>query len=269
MKYALLNDKKIEATSGGKGVCPICESELVAKCGEVKVHHWAHKGKRDCDPWWENETEWHRSWKNKFPAEWQEVVQFNKDENGEKHIADVKTEEGWVLEFQHSYLQPEERRLRNEFYSKLIWVVDGLRRKTDLAQFERKLEKGRIISNDSLLQIRQIQFSEECRLLREWQKTDALVFFDFKAIEDPRQIPLWLLLHEVLDGEVYACTFPREHFIKLHNENQFDEVFRNIILKIKKELVLSIAIKAQRSQRSSGLSSPSSRRPFRRRHRRF
>ena len=52
--------------------------------------HWAHRGSRFCDPWWENETEWHRSWKGQFPVNWQEVV--HQAETGEKHIADVKTE---------------------------------------------------------------------------------------------------------------------------------------------------------------------------------
>jgi len=49
MRFALLNDKRIEATKGAKGVCPCCGSELVAKCGEIKVHHWSHKKK--CDDW--------------------------------------------------------------------------------------------------------------------------------------------------------------------------------------------------------------------------
>jgi len=57
------------------------------------------------------------------------------DEKGEKHIADVKTKNGWVLEFQHSYIKPEERNYRNAFYSKLVWIIDGLRRKTDRIQF--------------------------------------------------------------------------------------------------------------------------------------
>lgn len=52
MKFALINGIKEEATKGAKGLCPICDSELVAKCGEVKINHWAHKGKRMCDPWW-------------------------------------------------------------------------------------------------------------------------------------------------------------------------------------------------------------------------
>ena len=136
MRFALLNDERIEATKGAKGLCPSCGSELVAKCGEIKVHYWSHKKKCD-DYWWENETEWHRNWKNEFPREWQEVI--HKDESGEKHIADVKTDEDWVVEFQHSAIASEERNSRDQFYKKLIWVVDGTRRKTDVKQFQKVL----------------------------------------------------------------------------------------------------------------------------------
>ena len=144
MKFALLNDKRIEATKRAKGVCPSCGSELVAKCGEIKVHHWSHKKKCD-DYWWENETEWHRNWKNKFPKEWQEIIQ--KDESGEKHIADVKTSSGWVIEFQHSAIAREERDSRDYFYNKLIWIVDGTRRTTDIKQFDSLIDYTRTIAN--------------------------------------------------------------------------------------------------------------------------
>ncbi len=56
MKYALVNGEKKEATKRAKGKCSSCGSNLIAKCGEFKVNHWAHKGNRNCDPWWENET---------------------------------------------------------------------------------------------------------------------------------------------------------------------------------------------------------------------
>ena len=129
MKYALVNGESAEATKGTIGDCPNCGAELMARCGDLKIHHWAHKGNRTCDPWWENETEWHRSWKGNFAKEWQEVVHI--DETGEKHIADVKTQNGWVMEFQHSFLQKTERQSRNTFYKKMVWVVNGTRRKND------------------------------------------------------------------------------------------------------------------------------------------
>jgi competence CoiA-like predicted nuclease len=176
MKFALIDGKKTEASKGAKGLCPSCGSELVAKCGEVKVHHWAHKGSRTCDPWWENETIWHRSWKGQFPIDWQEVIHF--DVNGEKHIADVKTEYGWVIEFQHSFLNLEERRAREAFYTNLVWIVDGLRRKRDKSQFQKVLNEGAVVSKEPL--ILRVRFPEECRLLKEWLDCSAPVFFDFQ-----------------------------------------------------------------------------------------
>lgn len=236
MKFALLNDKKIEATKGAKGFCPSCGSELIAKCGEIKVNHWAHKGNRNCDPWWENETEWHRSWKNQFPSQWQEVVHFS--DNGERHIADVKTQTDWVLEFQHSFLNAEERHSRNSFYVKLIWIVDGARRKTDIPQFEEALRGGNVLANHAPLQIRLIHFPQECRLIREWHNDDALVFFDFQQTQEVSQSVLWLLFPRISDSVAFISTFPRRLFVELHNTNGFDQVLKDTILPLHQELIM-------------------------------
>jgi hypothetical protein len=73
---------------------------MVAKCGPRVMHHWAHAGRRNCDPWWENETPWHREWKNLFPEDCREVSHTAPD--GEVHRADIKTPAGIVIEVQHS-----------------------------------------------------------------------------------------------------------------------------------------------------------------------
>ncbi len=74
MKFALVNGERSAPTPRTVGQCPTCGSELIAKCGERKVWHWAHKAIRHCDRWWESETEWHRAWKDKFRGEWQEII---------------------------------------------------------------------------------------------------------------------------------------------------------------------------------------------------
>lgn len=232
MKFALVNGNKVEATKGANGECPCCGSDLIAKCGELKVHHWAHKGSRKCDKWWENETEWHRSWKNYFPVEWQEIVQF--DENGEKHIADVKTESGWTLEFQHSFLKSEERQARNDFYSKLVWVVDGTRRPTDKKQFEKILnESNRLPTNIPIIKP---HFPDECRLLKEWSIGGSLVFFDFSGMEREDNSMLWFLFPNATTEEAYLSPFSQKNFIELHNDNGFESLFNNTILPIDTEL---------------------------------
>jgi competence protein CoiA len=204
MKFALANGERQQAQPNLSGDCPGCGGPMVARCGEVRVHHWAHKGRRYCDPWWEPETEWHRNWKNRFPESWQEIVHHAED--GERHIADVKTDAGWVVEFQHSYIKPVERRSREAFYKQLVWVVDGLRRKRDGPQFQKAWEEGRPVGRTLVRRA----FSDECRLLREWAGSPAPVFFDF-GVEN-----LGWLRALRSDGPVYILPFPRSQFIESH-----------------------------------------------------
>lgn len=206
MKFALVDGQRQEARPNLSGQCPACDRVMISKCGEVKVWHWAHKGRRTCDPWWENETEWHRDWKGQFPVSWQEIVQ--KDDRGEKHIADVKTDRGWVIEFQHSYIRPEERRARDAFYTKLIWVVDGARRKRDSAQLLDAWEGGVPVGVRS--HIRRIR-ADECMLLREWSGSSAPTFLDLG-----KERPLACLVTTSASGWAYVAPFPRAEFVHIH-----------------------------------------------------
>ena len=47
---------------------------------------------------------------------------MHRADDGEKHIADVKTDQDCVIEFQHTYIKPDERRSREEFYKNIVWV---------------------------------------------------------------------------------------------------------------------------------------------------
>lgn len=97
---------------------------MTAKCGPVKIHHWAHLRRADCDPWWEPMTQWHLNWQNEFPPEWREKI-FRDEYSGEFHRADIHTPQGLTIEFQHSALSLNELESRNAFYKKLIWVVNA------------------------------------------------------------------------------------------------------------------------------------------------
>lgn len=175
MRFAQLEKKRIEATPGAVGFCPACGAQLVAKCGTKNIWHWAHRGRRHCDHWWEPETEWHRSWKDRFPADWQEVP--GRDADGELHIADVKAPSGFAVEFQHSAIKWEEARKRTLFHAPMIWVVDGLRRKTDKRQFDKAIRSDRGYEIDGRTRW---QFSPfELRLIGEWWELGAIVAFDF------------------------------------------------------------------------------------------
>src|SRR5712671_2207782 len=137
MRYALAGGQRVEAYAGGRGMCRRCNGEVIARCGTRRVAHWAHRGMRDCDTWAEKETDCHRAWKNNFPAECQEFIQHD-GQSGERHIADVRTPHGLVIEFQHSHLKPLERTARERFYGNMVWVVDGTHLQRDYPRFYRR-----------------------------------------------------------------------------------------------------------------------------------
>ena len=116
---------RLEPTPKAKGFCPACGCPVVAKCGEILTWHWSHLAK-DCDPWYEPESIWHRQWKEQFPSDWREVVIG-------KHRADVQTPKG-IIEFQASCISASEIQERENFYQKMVWVV-----KADAFDFEKKL----------------------------------------------------------------------------------------------------------------------------------
>jgi competence protein CoiA len=176
MKFAIFENDRIEATPRAIGFCSGCGSQLLAKCGPKTTWHWAHKGKRHCDTWWEPETEWHRNWKDKFPKEWQEVSA--RDAKGELHIADLKSPNGFVVEFQHSNIDPEEAKKRTSFYAPMIWIVDGVRRKTDKKQFESAIRHNLEYDETARLAKWRIPF-DDVGIVKDWHELDAIVVFDF------------------------------------------------------------------------------------------
>lgn len=108
--------------SGQRANCPHCGHSVIAKCGDIYMWHWQHATGQLCDPWKEHETAWHREWKSKFPPAWQEVIIRKGDE---KHVADVRTSAGLVIEFQNSSIAPSTIRIREDFYENMIWVVNA------------------------------------------------------------------------------------------------------------------------------------------------
>lgn len=142
MKFSTVNGQRVAPFPKGKGICPFCGSDVIAKCGNQKLWHWAHSVKRTCDPWWENETQWHRDWKGHWKEEFQEVVQFD-SRTGEKHIADVINQDGFVLEFQNSPMSDDELSSREQFYGDMAWVVNAM-------SFAANIEFGAKLPNPEL-----------------------------------------------------------------------------------------------------------------------
>lgn len=259
MKFALVDGEREEAQPNASGKCTVCGHPMVAKCGEVKVWHWAHKSAPPCDSWWEGETEWHRDWKGNFPARWQEIAQL--DRSGERHIADVKTAHGWAIEFQHSFLNPEERRSRDTFYQKLVWVVDGTRRKRDKLQFMSAWELGSMVGHNE--QIRRVS-SYSCAILKEWAESNKPVFFDFGNAET-----LWWRFAWGAGEVFYIAQVSKKAFVDLHVSG-LTQVERDTFGEVAASLIAQVSRYESESRRRSmaelvrGLRRPRARRPSRR-----
>jgi len=107
--------------------CPTCGSPVIPRKGEVRRHHFAHKGGGSCADGWSrsyDNSEWHHLWQERFPRENQEITLTL----GEvRHRADVLTETT-VVDFQRSALTPEQFNERNTFYQdldyKVVWLYD-------------------------------------------------------------------------------------------------------------------------------------------------
>lgn len=178
MRFALIDNKLVEASPGLKGLCPGCVQAVNAKCGTLRIHHWAHRNNKVCDDWWEPETLWHRSWKSNFPREWQEI--FLPDERtGEKHVADVRTSHGLVIEFQHSHIDTKERTSRENFYKNMVWVVNGTRVKRDYPRFAKAKKE---FCNTNKPGIFLANFPDEC-FPSNWLGSSVPVIFDFRGTE--------------------------------------------------------------------------------------
>lgn len=236
MKYALVNNQRVEAQKGMKGICPVCKQPVIAKCGQFKVNHWAHSKSNNCDSWWESETEWHRAWKNLFPEEWQEVIAYD-EKTGEKHVADIKTDQGFVIEFQHSHIRPEERISRESFYKNMLWVVDGTRLKLTFPRFYKAFHNGNIhlIPKTNIFYL---YYADEC-IPKEWLNCNVPVIMDFKNSTHHEHLKilkdgevksfLWCILPIKSNSLTILYQLDREEFIKYNTSGGLVFHYQNII----------------------------------------
>ena len=167
---------------------------MVAKCGRYVRWHWAHNARMTCDPWQESETDWHRYWKDAFPIDCQEVVHVD-DRTLEKHIADVRTPKGFVVEVQHSSIGDNEARSREGFYKNMIWIVDARHLSGWFC-----LGMAHDLANCCPMMYR-IQWWGTSRLLEKWSQSSVHVYFDVmnSAVEyDDDDGKLWFLPRETV-----------------------------------------------------------------------
>jgi len=111
---------RIRPNKSDDGFCVACGKPMIAKCGNINIHHWSHYSNSDhCD--YENETQWHLWWKSLLPDENIEVMV---ERNGVRKITDARLNNGIHVEFQHSPISSQEIKERESHYMNMIWIFD-------------------------------------------------------------------------------------------------------------------------------------------------
>lgn len=128
LRYAV-NDKGeriIPTTSGERALCPLCNSPVLGKCGQIVKWHWAHLSGPDCDPWTKDLTLWHIGWQNFLRDHRKAEIEKPLKTHWASHRADAVLPDGRIIELQRSSISPRDIELREDFYgAKLTWVFDA------------------------------------------------------------------------------------------------------------------------------------------------
>lgn len=105
----------------GRATCECCGGLLIAKCGKIVTHHWAHEAKDDCDPWSEPIGPWHLWWQDLVRVDFVEVAKG-------PHRADIIGNNNVVVELQHSSIRAEDIEARESYYGNMVWLFDATTR---------------------------------------------------------------------------------------------------------------------------------------------
>ena len=107
------------------------------------------------------------------------------EQTGEIHIADIKTPDELVVEFQHSAISPTDRVAREQFYENMIWVVDGSINKNNYKRFVKMYQKMSFkFKKDMEIPFSLYSLSDSDFFNQNWLPDKIPVFFDFRNIQD-------------------------------------------------------------------------------------
>ena len=218
-RYALINGRRtdiVDAERGVHGICPLCGAELAPRKGSIRNWHWYHVFGRQCDDWYETKGRWHRAWQSQFAKEWQEVpvIKTLADET-KKHIADVKTPNGWTIEFQYSHISAESVKEREDFYGSMVWVVSGTRLEGDVLRGRELMRHHETFSSAEGVKY----FAIGAYALPDSPFRDTIekfVFFDFEGSFDKPQMigNLLCILPRDIRGERIVAIIPKSSLVE-------------------------------------------------------
>jgi hypothetical protein len=259
MQFAIHNNIRKAAEPKLKGFCLHCNSEVIAKCGEKNIWHWAHFKTENCDSWSEPETEWHRNWKSCFGVEFSEI---KVEKDNAYHIADVLNKNGIVFEFQNSPISAEVIQKREEFYGeKMIWIINGISFKENLKIYEEdylRNWKFKVLDEFAAAnyEIKNALIIEDWQVKQdvvknylikndfEYDQNEKIYYLDLKKIANKNREQLIIKLYNNL-LELYTSykseTFStRVEFVWEHYRRSWQECKRPVFIDIGEQFLLQI-----------------------------
>ena len=104
--------------------CRCCSSQLQAVLQTDKVKHFRHVSIDECvSSTSDNLLLWHILWQSTVTVENREYII---ERNYKRHRADIYIpEKNYVIEIQHSHIDPDKIKEREIFYENIIWIIDG------------------------------------------------------------------------------------------------------------------------------------------------
>lgn len=118
---------QVAAQKGLKNVlCGCCKEQVLAKCGEIKIWHFAHEKKSQCEvALYGGMTKWHLEWQERFPEKCREIT---REYFGIRHRADVICN-NTVFECQKKMMPLEVMLERENFWRKagytFYWIFES------------------------------------------------------------------------------------------------------------------------------------------------
>lgn len=194
------------------GKCEFCGRAVGARKGDIRADHWYHlDGEQSCDYWHEPKGPWHKAWQNCFPVSRQEYI-ITRDWNGAltKHIADIYTKSGFIIECQLSPISRAKIAERESFYGRMIWIVAGRNLTSTNISCQTLNSFRRVVpgTDDKVFVIHEKHTS--C-FNRHWRDSPKYVFFDPTpdVVEDIDKKELVCLFPNGIVHEHYICCYIR------------------------------------------------------------
>ena len=198
-----------DAVIGEDSYCPCCKSLLVQKKGSFMIWHFAHKSLDNCISYYDNKGEWHRKMQELFPENNREIFESF---SSYRHIYDVLTESGIIIEFQHSPISLEDFKKRTKDYvfrslmnktPRPIWVFDYTER---------------------LFSLHTKRYENSPRRRRFYWKRASNIFGDYMNYKNDAPYELWFYINPYVNGDYIDTQFGFDRYERIQKGCGFVKV---------------------------------------------